>query len=70
MPTYQFEAMDPQGQEIKDAIEAATQDDAQATIRSMGYFFTKISVQKQAKCAAAPSCKNRKTFAIRGAGGK
>ena len=47
MPTYQFEAMDPQGQEIKDIIEAATQDDAQATIRSMGYFVTKIAVQKR-----------------------
>ena len=46
MPTYQFEAMDPQGQEIRDVIEAPTQDDAQATIRSMGYFVTKISVQK------------------------
>jgi type IV pilus assembly protein PilC len=70
MPTYQFEAMDPQGQEIKDVIEAATQDDAQATIRSMGYFVTKISVQKQAKGAAASSGKARKSFAIGGAGGK
>jgi len=57
MPTYQFEAMDPQGQEIKDIVEAATQDDAQATIRSMGYFVTKIAVQKQAKGAAASSGK-------------
>ncbi|MCP4096653.1 MAG: type II secretion system F family protein, partial [Planctomycetaceae bacterium] len=70
MPTYQFEAMDPQGQEIKDIIEAATQDDAQATIRSMGYFVTKIAVQKQAKGAAASSGKNRKSFAVGGAGGK
>jgi type IV pilus assembly protein PilC len=70
MPTYQFEAMDPQGQEIKDIVEAATQDDAQATIRSMGYFVTKIAVQKQAKGAAASSGKNRKSFAVGGAGGK
>lgn len=70
MPTYQFEAMDPQGQEIKDVIDAATQDDAQATIRSMGYFVTKISVQKAAKGSAASSGKNRKSFAIGGAGGK
>ena len=26
MPTYQFEAMDPQGQEIKDIIEAASEE--------------------------------------------
>ena len=70
MPTYQFEAMDPQGQEIKDIIEAATQDDAQATIRSMGYFVTKIAVQKQAKGAAVSSGKKRKSFAVGGAGGK
>jgi type IV pilus assembly protein PilC len=70
MPTYQFEAMDPQGQEIRDVIEAATQDDAQATIRSMGYFVTKISVQKVAKGAKAATGKDRKTFALGGAGGK
>ena len=49
MPTYQFEAMDPQGQEIRDVIEAPTQDEAQATIRSMGYFVTKIAVQKSSQ---------------------
>ena len=52
MPTYQFEAMDATGQEIKDVIEAASQDEAQATIRQMGYFVTKISVKKSRKTAA------------------
>ena len=33
MPIYQFEAMDGTGQEIRDVIEAANQDEAQATIR-------------------------------------
>jgi type IV pilus assembly protein PilC len=70
MPTYQFEAMDPQGQEIKDVIDAPTQDEAQATIRSMGYFVTKISIQKAAKGAAASSGASRKSFALGGAGGK
>ncbi|MDB2686872.1 type II secretion system F family protein [Mariniblastus sp.] len=70
MPKYQFEAMDPQGQEIKDVIDAATQDEAQATIRSMGYFVTKIAVQKQAKSSDKSSGKDRKTFALGGAGGK
>lgn len=69
MPTYQFEAMDPQGQRIEDVIEAPTQDEAQATIRSMGYFVTRISVQKQ-RGGASASGKKRKTFAIGGAGGK
>ena len=49
MPTFQFEAMDPQGQEIRDVIEATTQDEAQDTIREMGYFVTRISQQKAAK---------------------
>jgi type IV pilus assembly protein PilC len=49
MPTFQFEAMDSTGAEIKDVIDAATEEDAQATIRQMGYFVTKISVKKARK---------------------
>ena len=70
MPTYQFEAMDPQGLEIRDVIEAQTQDEAQATIRSMGYFVTKISVQKAAAKGGGGANSKRKTFALGGAGGK
>ena len=44
MPTFTFKAMDAQGQEIEDVIEAQTQDEAQATIRQMGYFVTKIAL--------------------------
>ncbi len=70
MPTYQFEAMDPQGQEIRDVIDAPTQDEAQQTIRSMGYFVTKISVQKADKKSGAGGNKSRKSFALGGASGK
>ncbi|MEM8734833.1 MAG: type II secretion system F family protein, partial [Planctomycetota bacterium] len=50
MPTFQFEAMDATGQEIKDFIEAESEEEAQTTIRQMGYFVTKIQVKKgQAK---------------------
>src|SRR5580700_7972761 len=52
MPTYQFEAMDSTGQEIKDVIEAPNEAEAQATIRQMGYFVTKIAVKKARKGAA------------------
>ena len=45
--------MDSTGAEIKDVIEAATEEDAQATIRQMGYFVTKISVKKSRKKAEA-----------------
>ena len=52
MPTFQFEAMDATGQEIKDIIEAANEEEAQTTIRQMGYFVTKIQVKKGAAKAA------------------
>jgi len=66
MPTYQFEAMDATGQEVRDVIEAANQDEAQATIRSMGLFLTKISVKKSRKAAVKKESQRRKTFAIGG----
>ena len=66
MPTFQFEAMDATGQEIKDIIEAASEEEAQTTIRQMGYFVTKIQVKKgQAKTAAGE--KKKRPFAIGGA---
>jgi len=52
MPTYQFEAMDATGQEIKDVIEASSEQEAQATIRQMGYFVTKLTEKKAKKAAA------------------
>ena len=68
MPTYQFEAMDATGQEIKDVVEAPSEDEAQATIRQMGYFVTKISVKKAKKTSAEKkTAKNKgKTFALGG----
>ncbi|HEX4131640.1 MAG TPA: type II secretion system F family protein [Pirellulales bacterium] len=53
MPTFQFEAMNAQGKDIKDVIDAANEDEAQQTIKQMGYFVTKISVKKTKKAAAA-----------------
>ena len=71
MPTFQFEAMDATGAEIKDVIEAPTEEEAQATIRQMGYFVTKINVKKVRKKAeaAGPAKKNR-GFVIGGVKGK
>jgi len=67
MPTYQFEAMDSTGQEIKDVIEAPSQEEAQATIRQMGYFVTKIAVKKTRKAATEKKASDRKrSFAIGG----
>ena len=48
MPTFEFEAMDATGQEIRDVIDAATEEEAQTTIRGMGYFVTRITVKRAA----------------------
>jgi type IV pilus assembly protein PilC len=48
MPTYVYQAMNSSGQEVKDEIEASTQDEAIAKIRNKGQFATKIK-EKAAK---------------------
>ncbi len=67
MPTYQFEAMDATGQEIRDEIDAANEEEAQTTIRQMGYFVTKISVKKQAAAAAGGKASKKRSFGFGGA---
>ncbi|HWB00260.1 MAG TPA: type II secretion system F family protein [Pirellulales bacterium] len=67
MPTYQFEAMNAQGKDIKDVIDAANEEEAQQTIKQMGYFVTKISVKKTRKAAAAKKAGGKgKTIAFGG----
>ena len=68
MPTFSFEAMDATGQEIRDVIEAPTQEEAQATIRQMGYFVTKISQKRGEATQAVGPGKRKKQLAI-GTGG-
>jgi type IV pilus assembly protein PilC len=56
MPTYQYEAMDHTGREVKDTIDASTQEEAQQLIRQKGFFVTKIAERtktaKKGKTAA------------------
>src|SRR3954471_23905112 len=59
MPTYQYEAMDHTGREVKDTIDASTQEEAQQLIRQKGYFVTKISER-------AKGAKNKKAGAKKG----
>ena len=42
MPTFKFEAMSTTGEEIKDTVDAASEEEAQQKIRQMGYFVTRI----------------------------
>ena len=71
MPTYEFEAMDGTGQEIKDVVEAPNEEEAQATIRQMGYFVTKIA-ERKARAGGARKKKGgrRKTFSLGRVNGK
>src|SRR5688572_30176576 len=70
MPTFQFEAMDATGQEIKDQIDAATEEEAQQTIRQMGYFVTRIAQKKQKGAATAVGGKRKRPMAFGGVSGK
>jgi type IV pilus assembly protein PilC len=70
MPTFQFEAMDATGQEIRDVIDAATEEEAQTTIRQMGYFVTKIAVKKAAASTVAGKAKKKRGFSLGGGGTK
>jgi type IV pilus assembly protein PilC len=68
MPIFQYSALDTQGVEIKDEIEALSQKEAISKIRNMGYFPTKVrergAVKKGGKRVAA------RTPRRRGAGGR
>lgn len=65
MPTFQFEAMDATGQEIRDEIDAENEDDAQTQIRDMGYFVTKINIKKGRKTGGKKTNDGKKrSFAI------
>jgi len=64
MPKYRFEAIDQKGQEIKDIVEAASEEDAQATIRLMGYHLTKIALHKERKSKTAKKGVAGKTLSL------
>jgi len=70
MPTYEFEAMDARGEEIRDVIDAPTEEEAQTTIRQMGYFVTRITLKKTKAGATARGPKKRRGFAMGGGGSK
>lgn len=61
MPTYQYEAMDNTGLEVKDTIEAPSEQEAQTMIREKGFFVTKIAEKgrRKEKTAAATKTEAR-----------
>jgi len=68
MPVFQYSALDAQGVEVKDEIEALSQKEAISKIRNMGYFPTKVNARGAAKKAGARAGAQPKKR--RGAGGK
>jgi type IV pilus assembly protein PilC len=74
MPTFAFEAMNSSGQEVKDEVEAASNEEAIAKIRNKGFFPTKVrekaakkTAKKKAGADSGPMQKKRKMpFAIGG----
>jgi type IV pilus assembly protein PilC len=74
MPTYKFEALDTTGSEVKDSVEASSEEEASQKIKAMGYFVTKLTAKQgkdgKGKGKGKKSKKSRKTFAIGGASQK
>ena len=68
MPVFQYVALDSQGVEIKDRVEALSEKEAISKIRNMGYFPTKVRARGGERKAAAKAFARPKTR--RGAGGK
>src|SRR6266849_10945491 len=60
MPTYKFEAMDTAGGEVKDAVDAPSEEEAQQKIKQMGYFVTKITEVTTGKKGKGKKQKGRK----------
>lgn len=49
MPVFLFEAMDTNGEEVKDSVLAKNEEEAQLKIRQMGYFVTKIQLKGRSR---------------------
>ncbi|MEZ6057746.1 MAG: type II secretion system F family protein [Planctomycetaceae bacterium] len=58
MPTFQYEAMDNTGLEVKDSIDAEDEDAAQTMIREKGFYVTKIT-EKKAKAKKTKETKQQ-----------
>jgi len=68
MPVFQYSALDAQGLEVKDEIEALSQKEAISKIRNLGYFPTKVRSRGAAKKTSAKDVLRPQKR--RGAGGK
>jgi type IV pilus assembly protein PilC len=73
MPTFKFEAMDTTGGEVKDSVEAASEEEAQQKIRQMGYFVTRlteVAAKKKKEKKGGKKRKKGKVFTLGGVNNK
>ena len=72
MPTYKYEALDTNGKEVKDTVDAGNEEEAQQKIKQMGYFVTKITEVAGSGKAGKKKKKGKKakTFVIGGVSSK
>jgi len=79
MPTYAYEAMDNTGLEVKDTIDAASEQEAQQKIREKGFFVTRIQEKGRTKKkkdgtkgadGKKKPIRRKSTFSIGGVNGK
>jgi type IV pilus assembly protein PilC len=67
MPVFQYTALDSQGLEIKNEVEALSEKEAISKIRNMGYFPTKVHSRTAGKAAVKAAAKPKRR---RGASGR
>ncbi len=66
MATFQYEAMNQAGQEVKDEVDAPSPEEALAKIRTLGYFPTRIREKGGKKRTTTEKKKGGTPFAIGG----
>ncbi|KPJ55519.1 MAG: pilus assembly protein PilC [Planctomycetes bacterium DG_58] len=64
MPTYTFQAMNSKGDEVRDEIEASSQEEAVNKIRDLGLFPTRVrqkAARRTTAAAAQPTARRRRS---------
>ncbi|MBI1827502.1 MAG: type II secretion system F family protein [Planctomycetes bacterium] len=64
MPTFTYEAMNQQGQEVKDELDALSTEDAIAKIKNLGYFPTRIREKGGSRSKANAPAKKKGTRSV------
>ena len=70
MPTFNYEAMDSMGQEVKDTIEALSADEALSKIRNQGLYPTKVKEKGARRIKKEKTSFGSAPKKVRGTGGK